>query len=79
MTGTKAIPSATTPEKYYRPTTRGELLQALRDGQTCEVPGAHLEMTNAILRGWGNFYAFDIMDSPVTDGWVIFKPTDQTR
>jgi putative heme iron utilization protein len=63
------------PGTYHRPTTRGELLQALRDGKVCEVPGAHLEMTNAILRGWGNFYDFTISDSPATPGWALYTPT----
>jgi hypothetical protein len=63
-----------TPVTYYRPTTRGELLQALREGKVSEVPGAHLEMTNAILRGWGNFYAFVIEDSP-NEGYALYKPT----
>jgi hypothetical protein len=59
---------------YYRPSTRKELLDALREGKVCEVPGAHLEMTNAILRGWGNFHAFVIEDSR-NDGYAVYKPT----
>lgn len=60
-------------DQYDRPKTRGELRDKLRDGISCEVAAHVANMTSIMLKGWLEFEAFTIDQSP-NEGWVIFKP-----
>ena len=42
-------------DSFFRPKTRGELLEALKKGIKCEVVGSNMEITNICLDGWLKF------------------------
>lgn len=60
--------------EYFRPKTRGELLEAMKKGITCEVAGDVLEITNLLLDGWLKFEGkYRTLYSP-NNGWVLYEP-----
>lgn len=59
--------------RFVRPSTRGELAQRLKAGESCEVAGYVAEMTSIMLRGWLGVENFTITES-VNPGWVIYRP-----
>lgn len=63
---------------YYRPKTRVELRNKLREGVTCEVASQAVEMTVIMIEGWMGFYEYQTEASP-NKGWTIFKPNDRLR
>jgi hypothetical protein len=62
------------PVKFYRPSTRGELLTALKNGVICEIVADVAEITTIMLNGWLKFDDFTTEPSH-NAGWMIYKPT----
>jgi len=60
---------------YFRPKTRGELRDKLREGISCEVVANVAEMTDHMLRGWLEFTSFTVEPSH-NSGWVVYKKTN---
>ena len=58
---------------WVRPTTKGELRDRLKDGETCEVATMAAEMAAIGLRGWLEFDAFTMRPSD-NAGWTLFEP-----
>jgi len=58
---------------YYRPQTRGELRDKLKEGVQCEVVTDSVAFTKIALAGWLDFDAFTIHPSENT-GWMVFSP-----
>ncbi len=71
----KEITESTT---YYRPETRGELLNKLKEGISCEVAGFVAPMTKIMLEGWLGFSDFTIQNSH-NQGWKIFIPVKSIK
>jgi hypothetical protein len=61
-----------------RPSTRGELVKLLKEGQSCEVVSTHAEMTNVMLLGWLGHRDFMVSDSP-NYGWTIYTPITRSK
>lgn len=62
-----------TEETFYRPKTRGELLEKLKEGVRCEVVATNMEITNILLDGWLKFEGkYRTLWSP-NKGWVIYE------
>jgi len=60
-------------DSFFRPKTRGELLEALKKGIKCEVVGSNMEITNICLDGWLKFEGkYRTLYSP-NKGWVIYE------
>lgn len=57
---------------FFRPKTRGELLEALKRGVVCEVAGHVAEFTSLCLTGWLRFDRFKVVGSP-NRGWVLYE------
>lgn len=57
---------------YARPRTRGELVNLLREGISCEVVTSSVEMTVIMLKGWLNFTDFITRPSE-NKGWTVFE------
>jgi hypothetical protein len=59
---------------FFRPKTRGELAEALRRGQRCEVAGQEVEFTNICLDGWLKMEGkYRTLYSP-NRGWILYEP-----
>lgn len=58
----------------YRPKTRGELRDKLREGTACEVVSENVGITTIMLTGWLEFNNFTVKPSENL-GWSIFEPT----
>jgi hypothetical protein len=59
--------------EYFRPKTRGELVEALKNGKKCEVVTSNVEFTNICLNGWLNFqFKYKTYYSP-NEGWTIYE------
>lgn len=63
----------TNAKNYYRPSTRGELCEKLKEGVECETVSYAAEMTSHILKGWLRFDAFTTRPSE-NEGWTVFEP-----
>lgn len=61
-------------EQLFRPKTRGELLNALKNNIKCEVVTSSVEITSLLLQGWLKFDKFKTYPS-LNDGWSIYEPT----
>lgn len=60
-------------DSFFRPSTRGELLEALKKRIRCEVVGSNMEITNICLDGWLNFAGkYRTLYSP-NKGWIIYE------
>jgi hypothetical protein len=73
--GTTAQTDANTvlADSFFRPSTRGELLEALKKGIKCEVVGSNMEITNICLDGWLKFEGkYRTLYSP-NKGWIIYE------
>lgn len=57
----------------FRPKTRGELLNKLKDGVKCEVVASNEEITNAMLDGWLKFEGKYKTYPSENVGWVIYE------
>lgn len=57
---------------FLRPKTRGELLNALKEGIKCEVVASNEEFTTLCLQGWLKFSDFKTYKS-ANDGWVVYE------
>lgn len=57
-----------------RPKTRGELLENLKKGITCEIAEYVAEMTKIMLKGWLHFNEFKTYPSVKNIGWTVFEP-----
>jgi hypothetical protein len=60
-------------QRLVRPSTRGELAERLKAGESCEVAGYVAEMTLIMLRGWLGVENFTVTPSE-NPGWVIYRP-----
>jgi len=58
---------------WVRPTTRGELRDRLKRGETCEVVSGNATTTSMMLRGWLQFNGFTVRQSE-NEGWSLFEP-----
>ena len=59
---------------FFRPKTRGELAEALRRGERCEVAGQAVEFTNICLDGWLKMEGkYRTLYSP-NRGWILYEP-----
>jgi hypothetical protein len=59
---------------FFRPKTRGELADALRRGEWCEVAGQAVEFTNICLDGWLKMEGkYRTLYSP-NRGWILYEP-----
>lgn len=65
-------------QRLVRPSTRGELRDRLKAGETCEVAAHVAEMTAIVLTGWLQFDQFNV-DPSENKGWVLFVPNDKRR
>lgn len=60
-------------EVFFRPKTRGELLEKLKEGVRCEVVSSNMEFTNICLDGLLKFEGkYRTLWSPNV-GWVIYE------
>lgn len=57
---------------YFRPKTRGELMDALREGKLCEVVASNEEITTLLLKGWAKDIKFKTSPS-TNEGWVVYE------
>lgn len=64
-------------EELFRPRNGDQLLWAMAEGKTCEVPDGYgmksLRFLESRLSNWSVFYG----ESP-NNGWCILRPTDDT-
>ena len=58
---------------FYRPATRGELRDKLKNGETCEVVTSNVEITSILLHEWLQFNDFTVRPS-TNEGWSLFEP-----
>jgi hypothetical protein len=58
---------------YYRPVTRGELKDKLKEGVACEVVTDVSSMTTIMLTGWLEFDSFTTRMSE-NEGWTVYEP-----
>jgi hypothetical protein len=56
-----------------RPKTRGELVERLHAGETCEVVADNAEITDLMIRGWLNPPSYTIIPS-LNPSWALFRP-----
>ena len=59
--------------KYPRPKTRGELVDLLKAGKTCEVASQAASTTTIMVNGWLDYADFTVEPSP-NIGWSLFVP-----
>jgi hypothetical protein len=58
---------------FFRPTSMGELLEALKKGIKCEVANNGVEAVNIKLNGWLKFEGkYRTLYSP-NKGWIIYE------
>ena len=57
----------------FRPKTRGELLDKLKQGIKCEVVASNEEFTSICLDGWLKFAGKYKTYPSVNFGWVIYE------
>lgn len=62
--------------EIFRPKTRGELRDKLKEGVPCEVVTWVTDFTVIMFRDWLNFTAFTTRPS-LNEGWTIFEPKQQ--
>jgi hypothetical protein len=62
-------------KSYFRPKTRGELMDALRNSKSCEVVASNEEITSLLLKGWAKDIKFKTRPS-TNAGWVIYECID---
>lgn len=60
-------------EVIYRPKSRGELLEKLKDGIKCEVVSSNVEITNICLDGWLKYNNQYKTTLSYNDGWTIYE------
>ncbi len=69
--------TTTSPDEFFRPRNGDELLQAIADGKTCEVPNGWgmkaLAFLESRLSNWSIFF-----DGSTNKGWSILRPTGDT-
>jgi hypothetical protein len=58
-------------KEYFRPKTRGELKDKIKEGVECEVASFVVEMNNMLLTGWLDFKDFKTRPSE-NEGWTIY-------
>jgi len=63
---------------YFRPKTRGELRDKLKNGVVCEVVAHNAGFTKLMLNGWLEFKDFTIRLSE-NIGWSVFEPTKLSK
>jgi len=59
--------------EIYRPKTRGELLEKLKQGVRCEVVSSNEEITSICLDGWLKFQGQYKVYPSENNGWVIYE------
>jgi|WetSurMetagenome_2_1015567.scaffolds.fasta_scaffold498228_1 hypothetical protein len=59
---------------FYRPTTRGELLNKLKSGVKCEVVSTNEEISSICLDGWLNFKGQYKTYLSENIGWTVYEP-----
>jgi hypothetical protein len=59
-------------QNYLRPTSRGDLVNALRKGVSCEVVADNAETTCMLIDGWLDPPLYAVRPSK-NSGWVIFE------
>lgn len=69
----KEIEKGTFVNGIFRPKTRGELVEKLKEGIECEVEASNEEITTICLKGWLNFHSFEVAFCR-DKKWVIYKP-----
>ena len=65
--------SSTLLSSIFRPKTRGELLDKLKEGVRCEVVASNKEITDICLDGWLNFKGRYKTRPSENVGWVIYE------
>lgn len=80
MNPEQTVDGAVLAPSTVRPSTRGELAERLKAGESCEVAGYVAEITSIMLRGWLDVENFTVAPSE-NPGWVVFRPnvSDQER
>ncbi len=62
---------------FFRPCNGDELIQAIADGKTCEVPNGYgikaLAFLESRLSNWNIYF-----DGSTNKGWSILEPTGDT-
>lgn len=58
---------------YLRPTTRGALLSALKEGTKCEVVASNEEITSICLDGWLKFEGKYKTYPSENYGWTVYE------
>jgi hypothetical protein len=58
---------------FFRPKTRGELLDKLKEGIKCEVVASNEEITSILLDGWLKFAGKYKTYPSSNEGWVIYE------
>jgi len=59
--------------EMFRPKTRGELVEKLKQGIKCEVVASNEEITSLCLNGWLNFEGKYKTYPSENAGWVIYE------
>lgn len=60
-------------DSFFRPKTRGELLEKLKQGIKCEVVASNEQITSICLDGWLKFQGrYRTLYSP-NIGWIIYE------
>ncbi len=59
--------------EIYRPTTRGELVEKLKQGIKCEVVASNEEITSILIDGWLNFEGRYKTYPSENVGWVVYE------
>jgi len=60
-------------DSFFRPKTRGELLEKLKQGIKCEVVASNEQITSICLDGWLKFQGrYRTLYSP-NRGWIIYE------
>jgi hypothetical protein len=68
-----AIDANTVLAVVFRPKTRGELLNKLKNGIKCEVVASNEEITSICLDGWMNFAGKYKTYPSENAGWIIYE------